>query len=87
MNTSDDLFALYFYLHLPVIYELGVLVPFTSFETKFLTVVNVAPSQVTPNVWGILRAFQIVYRHLGVSPYVRVLLYFFRTKFLLAVAG
>ncbi|KAI5394958.1 hypothetical protein KIW84_061534 [Lathyrus oleraceus] len=60
MDTSGDPFAPYFYLHLPFIYDLGVMVPFTYLETKFLTAVNVAPSLVTPNVWGILMAFQIV---------------------------
>lgn len=58
MDTSDDLSALYFYLHLPVIYDLGVVVPFTSFETGFLFAINVGPSQVIPNVWGILGPFR-----------------------------
>ncbi|CAI8612141.1 unnamed protein product [Vicia faba] len=68
MYISDDLTTLYFYLYLPVIYGLGVLVPFTSFVMDILTAVNVTPSQVTPNIWVILRAFQIVCLHLGVSP-------------------
>lgn len=38
MDNFDDLTALY------VIYDLGVLDPFTSFETYLLTVVNVIPS-------------------------------------------
>lgn len=50
MDTSSDFCSLYFYLHLPVMYDLGVLVPFTYFEIEFLTTVNVALSQVTPNV-------------------------------------
>lgn len=82
MDTSGDPFAPYFYLHLPFIYDLGVMVPFTYLETECLTAVNVAPSLVTPIIWGILMAFQIVFRHLGLSPFVRVLLYFFRMEFL-----
>lgn len=80
MDTSDDLSALYFYLHFPIIYDLGVLVPLTSFKMEFLIVINVAPSQITPNVWGIVRAFHIVCHHLGAPPFVKVLLYFFRTE-------
>lgn len=33
MDTSDDMYGLYFYLHLPIIYDLRVLIPFNSFET------------------------------------------------------
>lgn len=65
MDTSSDPYALYFYLHLPIIYDLGVLVPFSSFETKFLITANVAPSQITLNVWSILRVFQIIYCNWG----------------------
>lgn len=43
MDTYEDPYVLYFYLHIPIVYDLGVLVPFTSFETKFLTTVNMAP--------------------------------------------
>lgn len=57
MSTSDDPSTLYFYLYLPLFYNLGVLVPLTSFEIKFLSDSNVSPSHITPNVWGILRDF------------------------------
>lgn len=82
MDTSGDPSSLYFYLHLSVIYDLGVIVPFSSLETRFLTTINVAPPQVTPNVWIILRALQIICCNFNVSPSIRVLLYFYRTKFL-----
>ncbi|KAI5398761.1 hypothetical protein KIW84_064223 [Lathyrus oleraceus] len=61
MDTSDDLFILYFYLHLPTIYDLGVMVSFTTFETEFLTALNVAPSRITLNVWEIPKDFHIMY--------------------------
>lgn len=44
MDTSSDPSALYFYLHLLIFYDLGVLFPFSSFETRFFTTVNVSPS-------------------------------------------
>lgn len=58
--------TLYFYLHLPVIRELWVFIPFTPFETGFLANANVAPSQTTPNIWSIIVAFEIVCQCLGV---------------------
>lgn len=50
MNPFSGPFSLYVYFYLPIIYDLGVLIPFSSFETEFLTTVNVAPPQVIPNV-------------------------------------
>lgn len=41
----------YFYFHLPVIYYLRVLIPFTLFEVKFLATKNVDVSYITPNVF------------------------------------
>lgn len=55
-----DSFSPYFYLHLLVINELGVLIPCTPFEGNFLETVNVTLSQITPNMWNILRDFDIV---------------------------
>ncbi|KAI5442031.1 hypothetical protein KIW84_011192 [Lathyrus oleraceus] len=48
--TMSGSFDPYFYLHLPIIHELGLLIPFTPFESDFLTTINVVPSQVMPNV-------------------------------------
>lgn len=50
MDTSDGPSSSYFYLNLPVIHKMRVLTPFTIFEIDFLTTVNVAPSQITPNI-------------------------------------
>lgn len=50
MDTYGNPFSLYFHLHFPIIYNLGVLIHFSYFEMEFLTTVNVAPSYVTPNV-------------------------------------
>lgn len=44
MDTSEDISALYLYLHLLIVYDLGVMVPFTSFKIEFLIVFNVALS-------------------------------------------
>lgn len=50
MNTPCESYAPYFYIHLSIIYELRILIPFTSFKTEFLTAANIALSQVTSNV-------------------------------------
>lgn len=44
MTTTDGSSAPCFYFYLLVIHELGVLIPFTSFEEDFLATINVPPS-------------------------------------------
>ena len=39
--------------------------PFTRFERELLTELDIAPAQLHPNSWAFVRAFQIIYAHLG----------------------
>lgn len=82
MDTSNDPFVPYFYIHYLVIYELRVMIPLKTFKIVFLTPPNFALSHVTPNAWGILRAFEIVCCSLEISPSIRVFLHFLGTKLL-----
>lgn len=50
MVVQDSSHTPYFYLHLYVIHDLGVLIPFMPFEVDFLETVKIFPSQVTLNV-------------------------------------
>lgn len=43
MDTFGELLTPHFYIHLHVIYELRVLISFTSFETYLFIVANVTP--------------------------------------------
>lgn len=52
----------YFNIHLPIIHDLGDLIPFTPFEAKLLVAANISPSKITHNVWGIIREFKILCR-------------------------
>lgn len=45
MDTLDSLPTPYFYLYLPIIHELGVLIPFTPFKVDFMETPNVDPSK------------------------------------------
>lgn len=66
METMGGSSTSYFYLHLPVIHELGVMIPFTPFKSYFLTNANDTLSQITSNIWSIIRAFKIICCHMGV---------------------
>lgn len=56
------------------------MISFTPFEVEFLATVNTTPSQVTPNIWGIVREFKIVCTKLEASHSIRVFLFFNGTK-------
>lgn len=77
MATTCGSSTPYFYLHLPVIYELGILIPFTPFEVDFLVTINVTPSHITSNVWSFLRAPKNFSCNLGMTLTVLVFFYFF----------
>lgn len=56
MDTFSEPFILYSYFHLPVIQELMVLIPFTSFEIDFLVTSNV-PLLISPLTYGVFSTF------------------------------
>lgn len=64
---------LYCYLHLFVVCDLGVLVPFSSFEAEVLKAINVAPSEISPNGWRSIMKFGIICRWLEVHPHKNVI--------------
>lgn len=68
------------YLYALIFEELGVTLPFSSFECAMLKRLNVAPSQLHPNSWGFLRCFQIICRFLGIEPTPTKLMYFYQLK-------
>ncbi|MED6191680.1 hypothetical protein PIB30_002487 [Stylosanthes scabra] len=67
----------FIYMYECLFSKLGVRVPFTQFEQDILYECRVAPSQLHPNSWGFMKAFQTVcwYLHLDLS--LRAFLYFF----------
>ena len=50
------------------------------FEKDLLTMLNVAPVQLHPNNWAIIRAFTILCSQLNILPIMKVFLYFFKAK-------
>lgn len=46
MDTSSELFVPYFYLLMPIIYKLRVLVPSTYFEVDYFITINVSSFQI-----------------------------------------
>lgn len=76
----DGSHTTYFYLHLPVIHDLGVLIPFTLFKAEFLEISNVSTYQVTSNIKGFVRVLKIICRRLEVSSSFGIFLSFYGIK-------
>ncbi|MED6159213.1 hypothetical protein PIB30_040235 [Stylosanthes scabra] len=58
--------------------KIGVQVPFTEFQIEVLSEFEVAPSQIHPNFWGFIRAFEVVCREFGCPTSLNVFLYLFK---------
>ncbi|RDX96311.1 hypothetical protein CR513_21027, partial [Mucuna pruriens] len=58
----------FFYLYGTLHLKLGVKLPFTHFEQVVLRVLNVAPTQLHPNNWAFVRAFELLCEDLGQAP-------------------
>lgn len=70
----------FFYFYEDLLETLRVGIPFTGFEADLLTALNTAPSQLQPNSWGIVRAFEIVCGALGITPTVDIFISFYEKK-------
>nr|KYP43970.1 hypothetical protein KK1_034554 [Cajanus cajan] len=78
MGSSTD--PPHFYVYQCFFRDLGVRLPFTQFECDFLNYINATPSQLHPNSWGFLRAFQVLCTVLGIEVSLRVFLHFYQLK-------
>ncbi|MED6142797.1 hypothetical protein PIB30_000996 [Stylosanthes scabra] len=67
----------FIYMYECLFSKLGVRVPFTQFEQDVLYECRVAPSQLHPNSWGFMKAFQTACWYLYLDLSLRVFFYFF----------
>lgn len=48
----------YFHFYVGVLEDFNIHLPFTDFEFDLLRTLNIAPSQLRPNIWGFIKAFK-----------------------------
>src|ERR1051325_4488975 len=70
----------WFYFYVGVVEELNIQFPFTDIETDILQTINVAPSQLRPNSWGFIRAFELICRALMITPTIGLFFSLFEIK-------
>jgi len=70
----------FFYFYQVVLKTISVRLPFSRFERELLTEINAAPTQLYPNSWVFVKAFDIFFGFLGCAPSVDIFLRFFEVK-------
>ncbi|RDX99701.1 hypothetical protein CR513_17218, partial [Mucuna pruriens] len=76
--SSED--SPFFYVYELVFSKLGLKLPLTAFEQTILRALNVAPTQLHPNSWAFVRAFELLCEDLEQAPSLGVFFWFFRVK-------
>ncbi|RDX60355.1 hypothetical protein CR513_61506, partial [Mucuna pruriens] len=70
----------FFYLYDTLHSRLRIQLPFTHFERSVLRALNVAPTQLHPNSWAFVRAFELLCEDLGKAPSLGVFFWFFGSR-------
>jgi hypothetical protein len=71
----------FFYMYTHFIKDFHLYFPFTEFQLSMLRVLNVAPTQLSPNSWSFIKAYELVCFGLDIaSPSVAVFFSFYQIK-------
>ena len=70
----------FFFMYRCLFEVVGLILSLTAFQCALLEHLNVAPSQLQPNNWAMVRAFEILYHFFNIWPSVPVFLFFFQMK-------
>ncbi|KAJ1389217.1 hypothetical protein SESBI_38492 [Sesbania bispinosa] len=76
----DHSVPLYTYLYDTFFTKLNLRLPFSTFERGLLHTLNIPPSQLHPNSWAFVRAYQIMCRHYSLVPDLEKFFAFFQVK-------
>ncbi|MED6163473.1 hypothetical protein PIB30_080230 [Stylosanthes scabra] len=70
----------WFFMYTCVLAEIGIQFSFTKFECAVLRQLNCAPSQIHPNSWGFIRAFEVLMEYLQEEPSLGLFFFLFQVK-------
>ncbi|MED6160715.1 hypothetical protein PIB30_054001 [Stylosanthes scabra] len=70
----------WFFMYSCVLAEIGIRFSFTEFECAVLRQLNCAPSQIHPNSWEFIRAFEVLMEYLQEEPSLGLFFYLFQAK-------
>ncbi|GAU22818.1 hypothetical protein TSUD_142590 [Trifolium subterraneum] len=80
VTTVNEQEPHYFCMYTHVLQTLNLWLPFNPFECQILRVLNVAPCELHPNSWALLKAFQIACEGLDLVPTAEIFFCFFHVK-------
>ncbi|RDX70209.1 hypothetical protein CR513_50571, partial [Mucuna pruriens] len=78
--SSAEVARPFFYLYDTLHSRLAIHLPFTHFERSVLQTLNVAPTQLHPNSWAFVRAFELLCEDLKRVPTLGVFFWFFTPR-------
>jgi hypothetical protein len=71
----------FFYMYTHFIKDFNLYFPFTSFQASMLRALNIAPTQLHPNSWAFIKAFELICFGLDIyEPSVAVFFSFYPVK-------
>jgi len=75
--NGDDYTFIYEYM----VTQFCIQFPLSSFECQMLTEMQTVPSQLHPNTWGFLQAFQIVCKYFSIKQTINKFMFFYQMKY------
>jgi len=70
----------FFYVYACLFQDLGLNVPFTDWQMAVLRQIQCAPTQIHPNAWASMQAFDDLCRAAGLTPTMPLFLHFYKTR-------
>ena len=70
----------FFYFYPSILEDFNIRIPFTDFEVDVLRTINIAPSQLHPNSWAFMKAFERICEVLYIVPTIGLFFSFFEVK-------
>ncbi|RDY02319.1 hypothetical protein CR513_14237, partial [Mucuna pruriens] len=70
----------FFYFYKTLFSKLGIKLPFIDFEWAALQVLNIALTQLHPNSWAFVQAFELLCEDMGNEPLLSVFFWFFSLR-------
>jgi len=70
----------FFYVYACLFHDLGLTVPFADWQMAVLRQIQCAPTQIHPNAWASMQAFDVLCRAAGLTPTMPLFLHFYKTR-------
>ncbi|QCD80439.1 hypothetical protein DEO72_LG2g760 [Vigna unguiculata] len=70
----------FFYVYACLFHDLGLNVPFADWQMAVLRQIQCAPTQIHPNAWASMQAFDVLCRAAGLTPTMPLFLHFYKTR-------